>query len=271
MITELPIEFDKVWALTKRDMRNWTTYRSQMVTTILSGMLGITSWGFNATYRNRAVTEYNTDYVSFLIVGILVANLILPLGQGIQQRLNPWTLETTLMTGLRTPTLVLGNVAWTYILSLLLSTPQFIVGVYIFGANLNVNIVSLILAIAISSVIVFSLAIISTGLRIVTKVSDPVTWGLNFAQLLLAGMTFPIQHLDDFVPGLSRISWLLPQTWIYHIVRLSALGGASILQPDVAVSFLVTLLIATILLPLSMRVFRWGLSRAKREGTLGWY
>src|SRR3989454_4454897 len=268
---ELPIEFDKVWALTRRDMRNWTTYRSQMVTTILAGILGVASWGFNATYRNRAVTEYNTDYVSFLIVGILIANLILPLGQGIQQRVNPWTLETTLMTGLRTPTLVLGTVAWTYILSMLLSIPQFIVGVYIFGARLNVNILSLTFAVAISSIIVFSIAIISTGLRIVTKVSDPVTWGLNLAQVLLAGMTFPIQHLDDFVPGLSRISWLLPQTWIYHIVRLSALCGASVLQPEVAVSFIVTLLIALILLLLSTRVFRWGLRRAKRDGTLAWY
>ena len=205
------------------------------------------------------------------MVGILVGNLVLPLGQGIERRLNPWTLETILMSGVNTSTFVLGTVLWGYILSSLLFIPQAFFGIYFFGAHLDVNPVSLLVAIATSSLIVFSLSIISTGVRMVTKVTDPVTWSLGVLQALLAGMTFPVQYLDTYLPGLSSISWILPQTWIYHVVRLSTLEAGSLLTPDVAFSFLVTLAYALVLIPLALSVYRWGLRRAKSDGTLGWY
>lgn len=268
---EFPFEPRKIWALTKRDIHNWTSYKSQAVTFILTSLIGIASWGFNATYRNVPVPQYNTDYVSFLVVGILISNLILPLQQGLQRRLNPWTLETILMSGVSTPTFVLGTVMWTYIISVVLLIPQIILGVYFFGAHLAVNLISFVVAIFISSLIVFSLAVISTGMRIVTKVTDPVTWGLTVSASLLSGMTFPVQHLNDYVPGLSTVSWILPQTWVYHIIRLAALDNASLLDPSVAISFLVATAFALVMIPLAFGIYRWGLNRAKRDGTLGWY
>ncbi|MDA4126140.1 MAG: ABC transporter permease, partial [Thaumarchaeota archaeon] len=183
--------------------------------------------------------------------------------------INPFTLETILMAGLRTPTFILGTVLWPYIFSVILFIPQLVVGIVYFHANLLVNPISFVLAMAISSVIVFSLAMVSTAFRIVTKTSDPVSWGLTIAANLFSGITFPVQHLNDYVPGLSNISWILPQTWVYHIVRLSTLENASLLDPGVALSFGIAALFGVILLPLSYYVFRWGLTRAKRDGTLG--
>lgn len=266
-----PIEFSKVWALTKRDIYNWSSYKSQILTSTATSIIGISSWGINADYRNISVPQYNTDYVSFLIVGILVTNLILPLGSGVQRQLNPWTLETILMTGIKTPTFVLGTSLWTYILSVLLFIPQLYLGIYIFGAHLVVNYVSLAIAILISSLIVFCLAMISTGIRIVTKVTDPITWGLAMAASLLAGMTYPVSQLNSYIPGLSTVAWILPQTWIYDIMRLSTLEAGSLLNPAIAEPFLATLLYAVILVPVSVWVYRWGLQRAKKDGTLGWY
>ena len=268
---EFPIEFGKVWALTKRDIYNWSTYKSQMITTVASSVIGISAYGVNADWRNISVPQYGCDYVSFLIVGILVTNLVLPLGSGVQKQLNPWTLETILMTGIKTPTFVLGTSLWTYILSVVLFLPQLYLGVYAFGARLTVNPLSLVIAIIISSLIIFCLAMISTGIRIVTKVTDPVTWGLAVAASLLSGLTFPVSQLNNYLPGLSTVSWLLPQTWIYHIVRLSTLEAGSLLDPQIAEAFLVTLGYAAVLVPVSVVVYRWGLSRAKKDGTLGWY
>ena len=196
---------------------------------------------------------------------------MLALGQGLDRRLKPWILETVLMMGMRTPTFVLGVIAWTYMLSLILFIPQVFFSIYVIGAHFNVNFVSLGLAIVISTAIIFSLSMIATGLRLVTKVTDPVTWGLSIAQQVLAGMTFPIQHLDNYLPGLSKVSWFLPQTWIYHIMRLATLSGGSILDPTVGASFGVALGVALVLFPIALYVFRWGLKRAKMEGTLGWY
>lgn len=266
-----PLEFSKVWALTKRDIYNWSTYKSQIFTTLATSIIGVASWGINADYRNVSVPQYNTDYVSFLIVGILVTNLVLPLGSGVQKQLNPWTLETILMTGIKTPTFVLGTSLWTYILSVVLFVPQLYLGIYVFGAHLVINYVSLIVAVMISSLIIFCLAMISTGIRIVTKVTDPVTWGLTVAASLLAGMTYPVSQLNNYIPGLSTVSWILPQTWIYHIMRLSTLEAGSLLDVGIAEAFIVTLCYALVLVPISVSVYRWGLNRAKKDGTLGWY
>jgi len=266
---EPPIEFGKVWAMARRDIKSWGTYKTQATISILGSAFGIITWGLSSTYVNRPVPQYNTDYVSFLIVGILISSLILPLQQGIQSRVSPFTLETILMAGIKTPTFILGTVVWPYVFSVMVFIPQLIIGVDYFHAHLIVNPLSFVLSLLISSSIIFSLAIISTAFRIVTKTSDPVTWALNVGASVFSGMTFPIQQLDNYVPGLSTVSWLFPQTWVYNIVRLSTLEGASIFTPAIAEAFVGAALFGIVLFPISFWAFRWGIGRAKRDGTLG--
>ncbi|MDA4118520.1 MAG: hypothetical protein OK455_09280, partial [Thaumarchaeota archaeon] len=143
---EFPIEFSKVWALTKRDIYNWSTYKSSAITTVVGGLIGIAAWGLGSTFVNRPVPEYNTDYVSFLIIGVLISNLVIPFGSGVQKQLNPWTLETILMTGLRAPTFILGTSLWQYVISVIFFIPQIFIGIYIFGAHLDVNYISLVVS-----------------------------------------------------------------------------------------------------------------------------
>jgi len=268
---ESPIEFRKAWALTMRDMAKWATYKSTAWTTLLGGGIAVASWGLNATFRNVTVPQYNTDYVSFLVVGILVANFILPVGAGVSSRLNPYTLESILMTGPKLATLVVGTSLWPYMLSALFAIPQVLIGVYVFGAHLRVDPLSFAIASIIGILIVLALAIIATGIKIVTKQADPITWGVALAASILSGMTFPIQHLNDYIPGLSSVSWLLPQTWIFHIIRLATLTDASIFDPSTALAFLAASIYALVLLPLSYFVFSISLRRAKKEGSLGWF
>jgi len=270
-MTASPIELRKVWALMRRDMNQWTTYRSTAFTSLLGSAIGVASWGLNATFRNVPIPEYNTDYVSFLVVGILVSNLILPLSSGVANRLNAWTLESILMTGPRTATLILGSSLWPYFLSAVFVIPQAYIGVYIFGARLDVNVVSFVAGALISSIFMFSLAMIATGVIAVTKQADPITWTIGMAASILAGMTYPIQHLNDFVPGLSTLSWILPQTWIFHIMRLATLTNASLLVPSNALAFGAALVYALALLPVGYYIFNISLRRAKKEGTLGWF
>jgi ABC-2 type transport system permease protein len=266
---EFPIEFGKVWAMTRRDISRWATYKTQAVTSLISGVLGILAWGLNATYVNRPVPQYNTDYISFLIVGVLITSLILPVGTGVQNRISPFTLETILMAGIRTPTFILGTVVWPYVLSVVLFIPQLIVAEVYFGAHLDINPLGFVVSMFVSTLIIFSLSMISTGFRLVTKTTDPVTWGLGIAATIFAGVTFPVQHLNDFIPGLSNVSYLLPQTWIYNIVRLATLTNASLFDPATALIFAESAVFAVVLVPMSFWAFRWGMHRAKKDGTLG--
>jgi ABC-type multidrug transport system permease subunit len=244
-----------------------------MITQFINIFIGVFSWGVGAAYVQRPVYEmYGSDYISFLIVGIAINNLIMPLVQGVQRQLNPWTIETILMTGISTPVFVIGNIMWRYIFSMITFIPYLIIGIYFFNVNLNVSIPAMILAYLISAAILMGLAMISTGLRILTKSEDPITWAINVLQNLFAGVSFPVIYLDTiFFSGISAISWFLPQTWVYHLCRLSLLNNPSLLDPAIQLQFLQGSLFAIILFPIGYKIFRWGVKRSKREGTLGWY
>ncbi len=269
----LPVELKQIFAFTKRDFYSWTTYRTAVITQLINVFIGVFSWGVSAAYVQKPVQEmYNSDYVSFLVVGIAISNLVMPLAQGIERQLNPWTLETVLMTGIKTPVFVIGNIMWTYIFSVFTFIPYLLIGTYFFGAKLNANIPCVIVAFIISAAILVGLSMISTGLRVVTKATDPITWAINVLQNFLSGVSFPVVYLNTiFFPGFSTISWFLPQTWVYHLCRLAMLTNPSLLDLSTALEFIKGSAFAIILLPLGYRVLRWGIVRSKREGTLGWY
>jgi hypothetical protein len=260
-------------AFTKRDFFSWTTYKTAAITQVIGIFIGVFSWGVGAAYVQKPVAEmYGSDYISFLVVGVAVGNLIMPLIQGVERQLNPWTLETILMTGVNTPVFVLGNIMWAYIFSILSFIPYLVIGISFFHVILNPNIFAVILAFAISAGIMMGLAMISTGLRILTKSTDPITWAINVLQSLFSGVAFPVIYLDTiFFPGVSSVSWFLPQTWVYHLCRVAMLTSPSLTDPIVFLEFLKGTLFAVVLLPLGYRIFWWGVNRSKREGTLGWY
>jgi ABC-2 type transport system permease protein len=273
------IEWSKIFALMRRDMNNWASYKTQVIVSIASALVGFASWGFNASYRNVTVTfqsfnptpTYQISYLAFIVTGILVSNVVLSLTSGVTGGLRPWALESVMMTGIRPSTFVLGTVGWSYFLSVVLFIPQLLIGVFFFDVSLDVNIVSFLLAILISGVIVIAISMASVGMRLVTKGTDPIMWVLGISMSLLSGVTFPVQFLNKYFPGIIYVSWALPYTWIFDIVRLSTLTGASVLDPNVATAFLVTLGYAVVLVPIGLWLFLWGLRRAKKQGTLGWW
>jgi ABC-2 type transport system permease protein len=274
-----PIEWGKVMALMRRDASTWTTYKMQVVIAILGAIIGFSSWGFNATYRDVTVSfqsftptpVYQISYLSFIVSGVLVSNVVLSLTGGLTNGLRPWMLESILMTGIRPSTFVLGTVAWSYILSVIFFFPQLMIGILFFHVALNVNLLSFFVAVLISGIIVFGLSMASVGMRLVTKVTDPINWILGISMSLLSGQTFPVQFLNGYFPGIAYVSWSLPYTWIFDIVRLSTLTNASLLDPGVAEAYLISLAYAIVLVPFGLIIFRWGLRRAKKQGTLGWW
>ncbi len=270
---KIPLAVKQILAFTKRDFLSWTTYRTAAITQVVGVLIGVFSWGISAAYVQRPVQEmYGSDYISFLLVGMAVSNLIMPLVLGVQNQLNPWTLETILMTSVRTPIFVLGNIMWTYIFSALSFIPYLLIGTTFFHATIKPNLVAVAMALIISAAIMMGLSMISNGLRILTKSTDPITWAINILQSLFAGVAFPVIYLDTILfQGASIISWFLPQTWVYHLCRLSMLTNPSLTDPSVIITFLLGALFAAVLLPLGYKVFWWGVNRSKREGTLGWY
>ncbi|MEM2849826.1 MAG: ABC transporter permease [Candidatus Bathyarchaeia archaeon] len=268
---DLATSIRQILAFAERDFRGWKTYKTQVTTQLITIAIGILSWSINAIYRNRPVPEYETDYISFLVVGLVIGNLVMPISQALERHLNPWSLETIIMTGIPVPVFVVGRIAWPYIFSVATFIPQIIVGILLFGVKLRIDWLSTFLSFVISAMILLGLSMVSTGFRLVTKSTDPVTWTINVLQQLLAGISFPVQFLDSFIPGISTVSWFLPQTWVYHLWRLSMLKAASILDPTIQLEFLKGAVFGVLLLPIGYKTFKWSLDRVRKDGTLGWF
>ena len=80
---ELPIVIKQIAAFTKRDFFSWTTYKTTMITQIINIFIGVFSWGVAATYVQKPVQEmYNSDYISFLVAGVAISNLIISSSAG---------------------------------------------------------------------------------------------------------------------------------------------------------------------------------------------
>jgi ABC-type multidrug transport system permease subunit len=261
----------QIWALAKRDFSIWGSYRTQVTTTLLGVFFGLVSWAVLGHYTNQPVPEYDTTYISFLIMGILIYNFAVPLSTGLQNKLNPWTIETVFMSGLGRGVYVLGSLTFNIMFTAATLIPQLLIALIWFGVVLNVNFLTLTLAVLVSLVMIVSLAMIDFGVRVVTKQADPILWGLIVAQAIVSGMLYPVQTLNNYLPNASTLAFIIPFTWIYHLIRLSTLAGASVTTPSVALTFLEASAYCAILILLAAWIMRWGINRAKKDGTLGWY
>jgi hypothetical protein len=265
------IVFNQISALAKRDFHIWESYRTQVTTSLLGILFGLVSWAVLGHYSNQPVPEYDTTYISFLILGILIYNFSVPIATGLQTKLNPATLETLFMSGLGKAVFVVGSLTFNMLFTAATIIPQLIIALLWFGVKLDVDYISLVLSIIISLVIVVSLAMIDLGVKVVTKQADPILWAIIIAQGIASGMLYPLQALNTYVPNASTIAFVIPFTWIYHLIRLSTLAGASLADPTIALTFLGAVAYCALLVPLSYAIMKWGISRAKKDGTLGWY
>lgn len=259
----------QIWAMARKDFTVWESYRSQVLVALLSIAFSLFSWAILGSYSNQSVPEYNTNFISFLVVGVITSGFVLPLSQG--TRINPWTFETVLMSGMRKSVIVVGSLLWQTIFAAITLIPQVLLAIFLFRVEFVVNFLSLFIAVLISMTLVVSLAMMDMGIRIVTKQSDPIIWGIILVSGIGSGLLYPIQELDKYVPGISNFSWALPFTWIYHLIRVSVLEGGSILDPNVALSFAGAILYCAAVIVVSYYIMSWGLKRAKKDGTLGWY
>jgi len=263
--------FNQIGALARRDFHIWQSYRTQVTTSLLGILFGLVSWAVLGHYSNQSVPEYDTTYVSFLILGILIYNFSVPIATGLQNKLNPATLETLFMSGLGKTVFVVGSLTFNMIFTAVTIIPQLLIALLWFGVKLDVNYLSLVLSIMISLVIVISLAMIDLGVKVVTKQADPILWAIIIAQGIASGMLYPLQALNSYFPNASTIAFVIPFTWIYHLIRLSTLAGGSITDPTVGYAFLGAVAYCALLVPISYFIMKWGIGRAKKDGTLGWY
>lgn len=263
-----------LWAFLERDFVEETSYRLSFFMSLFSVIFGAFTFYFLAQLVDArtipALAEYNTDYFSFVLIGIAFNGYFTvglnSFSRGLRQAQNTGTLEAMIMTPAPLPGIVVGSAVWGYAYATLRVFVYLLLGVLLGVRFTHANVVGGLVGLALSIMAFASLGIMAAGIITVIKRGDPVTAILTQLATLLGGIYFPITVLPGWLQTISR---LLPVTYAVDVMRLALLKGAgwAELRPN-----LLTLAgFCVVLFPLSLLIFRLAVERARLEGTLTHY
>lgn len=265
----------KIIAFIKRDFAIEVSYRiafllrlARIFTTVLTFYFISKLFGKGASVH---LQEYGGVYFPFVLIGIAFSEYLMvslrSFSESIREEQIIGTLEAVLATPTKISTIVIGSSIWNFIFTSISVLIYLLLGVLFFGLDLSKMNVPSALTILILTIIVFSsIGIISASFIIILKKGDPLTWFMGICFGLLGGVYFPVNIMPKF---LQVFSYLLPMTYSLRSIRLALLRGYSfkMLLVDIEVLFIFSI----ILLPISIRVFKFAIKKAKRDGSLVHY
>jgi ABC-type multidrug transport system permease subunit len=263
----LLMELDKVYFFMKRDILSFSTYKTNILLSVLSAFFAALSYAFLGSNASMQSVEqlYNMPLTTYLLIGLAFNTYLSQSLTLVQRTINPWTLEEVLVSPTGLITFIIGSSLWGFIWSTGVIAIYLAVGVFAFGVVLSINLIGTIIVVAlgIGTFIGFSMA--GAGILILTKQGDPVTTLITIATNLFGNVLFPPQVMP---PLLQVVSYFVPQNYFFTCIRPMLTGQAlEAILPDL----LRLTLLCAVILPLGYLVYAWCLKAARKSGTLSWF
>jgi ABC-2 type transport system permease protein len=260
-------ELDKIYFFMKRDILSFSTYKTNILLSVLSAFFGALSYAFlgNSAVSQTVVDLYHTNFTTYLVIGLAFNTYLSQSLTLVQRTINPWSLEEVLVSPTGLFTFIVGSSLWGFIWSTLVIVIYLAVGILAFGVVLSINIVGTILVVALGIATFTGFSMIGAGILILTKQGDPVTTVITIATNLFGNVLFPPQVMPQV---LQAVSYFVPQYYFFTTIR-EVLTGATLtsILPDL----LILIAMCAIIVPLGYFVYSWCLKTSKKNGTLSWF
>ena len=141
-------ELDKIYYFMKRDIISFSTYKTNILLSVVSALFGALSyafWGANASMPS--VQNLGMPVVTYLLIGLAFNTYLSQSLTLVQRTINPWSLEEVLVSPTGLVTFIVGSSLWGFIWSTLVIVIYLSVGVFAFGVILSVNIIGTIIVV----------------------------------------------------------------------------------------------------------------------------
>lgn len=259
-------------AFLRRDLLVAWSYRLQFfaqIGSILTTVLVFFFMGKLITPQHSPLlTAYGGDYFAFSLVGLAFADYLMIAVNGFAAEIRRGQLEGTFEALLSTPTPPLGILLYSSLYSFLFTTVRILaylgIGLTFFGMHWHLENPLLFLLVFLLTVCSFwGIGLLSAAFVVLFKQTSPIAWLLGPLSGLLGGVMFPVHLLPNWLKWTAD---LLPITWALEALRKILLNGADFSQ--VTQECCVLLIFAAFFLWLGIIVFRHGLQRAQKEGSL---
>lgn len=229
MFTTLITELDALAAFVKKDVRSRITYKLNLSLSFLNTLVAAMTWailGQNAEL-GAALAPYGGSFITYLIVGMAFNEYMIESLKAVQKSVTRSELEGILASPIKLRTFIFGNVLWGYAFHTINILIYFSIGIFVFGITFgSVDYVGALVTLVLGIVVMFSFSLLASGILIVTKQGDVIQWVLGALSGLFAGVYFPIALLPE---KMQAISWILPQTYFFELIRM-ALNGERLIE-----------------------------------------
>lgn len=260
-------EIDKIYYFMKRDALSFSTYKTNILLSVLSALFGALSYAFLGSNATMQSVEqiYDMPFTTYLIVGLAFNTYLSQSLTLVQRTINPWTLEEVLVSPTSISTFILGSSLWGFIWSTIVIAIYLSVGVFAFGMVLSINIVGTLLVIVLGIGTFIGFSMIGAGILILTKQGDPITTLITITTNLFGNVLFPPEVMPI---QLQIISFFVPQYYFFTSIR-PMLTGQTI--QTILPELLILTLMCAIILPLGYLAYSSCLKKARKNGTLSWF
>lgn len=212
------------------------------------------------------------DYFTFVVLGLAATNVLMAglqsFGRELDLAVQQGRFEMLLTEPVGWKLLPVGLATWPAVWRLASSAIVIAVSA-LMGARYEWSGLGFAMLIALlGSITGLSIGVLSGGLRVLSKRSDPILALYTLAGSVLGGVFFPV----ELIPGWLRwASLLVPQTYLAAGLRAALIPATTLGGPSATEAVLGLACLAAVLLPLSLWLFERWLDVGRRVGVLGSY
>jgi ABC-2 type transport system permease protein len=270
-----------VWAVFWANFKIFLSYKTWVITETISTVASIAMYSFmglQVDARRIILAGYGeVSWLSFALIGVATANYlwmcISRLSHSLQHEIREGTLEQIIASLIDMKSYIIGQSLRGFIVSGYFMLGVMIIGVAVLNVPLVINLSTVFSFIIIILLMVLSYAGISmmaSGLVLVYKKGDPLTFLFASVTEFLGGVLFPLKYLESY-PALWTMAWLMPYTYALDASRRILLNGATLFSSEILKNVAILIIYAIVFIPIGLKVFRWGINRIRYEGTVATY
>jgi len=265
---------NKSIAFIRRDFQVETSYKLNFLLEGINSLLPIVLFYFLDVLIDpsaESLQKYGGNYFFFVLIGVAFARYFqLALGTfsgSIQRAQVTGCLEAMLSTQTSPQACILMSSLYSLLYSFIQMVLMFLIGWAFFGFDFSQTRFFPTFVVFVMSVLTFmGFGIISAAGIVVLKKGDPLGWLITTGSALLGGAYFPIEVMPTWLQVCAKA---IPATYSLDALRLTILKGYPLGM--ISEQVLVLVVMAILLLPISLGLFRIAVWKAKKGGSLVLY
>lgn len=266
--------FRKVYVFIKRDFLMMFTYKFAMVFNYAQMIMNLFLFVlFARMFGERMLNmlaDYGGDYIQYILIGSIgwgyIWSAMGAASGSIQQEMVRGTFEPIFLTPTSPFVIVIAYTVWGLFMGTISMIIHLLLGIAVFNVEITGSVMLAVALMGLSVLMMVGFGLMVAGLNVFLKQVGAFVSVVQGVALFLCGVYFPIEVLPEIIQPLGKV---LPMYYSITGLRKALSDQAS--SSEIIEYFWILLILAAIALIVGTFLFRKGLNRARREGTLAYY